>query len=143
MLTIGRVEKQVGLTAKTIRFYEDIGLIAPAKRLENGYRVYELRQAEELRLIKYARDLGLPIAQIRKLMRGCDDGNCAHTKHYLESEIAAYTRLLDEKITQLTTLKQKLGALRGTIAGNDCKEKTAYCCNILQQLVERLAIKCQ
>lgn len=137
VLTIGRVEKQVGLPAKTIRFYENIGLIAPAKRLENGYRVYNLRQAEELRLIKYARDLGLPIAEIKKLMKGCDAGTCTHTKQYLESEIASYTRLLDEKIAQLTTLKQKLGALRGTIASKDYKEKTAYCCNILQQLVER------
>lgn len=137
MLTIGRVEKQVGLPAKTIRFYEDIGLIARAKRLENGYRVYDPRQAEELQLIKYARDLGLPIVEIKKLMRGCDAGTCTHTQKYLESEIAAYTRLLDEKITQLKTLKQKLGALRGTIAGQNCKEKTAYCCNILQQLVKR------
>lgn len=130
MLTIGRVEREVGLPAKTIRFYEDIGLIAPAKRLANGYRVYEPRQAEELRLIKYARDLGLPIAEIKKLMGGCDDGNCTHTKQYLQSEIAAYTRLLDEKIGQLATLKRKLGMLKGTFTDEAC-------CNILKQLVER------
>lgn len=129
-LTIGRVEKEVGLPAKTIRFYEEIGLIAPTKRLANGYRVYEPRQTEELRLIKYARDLGLPITEIKKLMRGCEDGNCAHTKQYLESEIAAYTRLLDEKIVQLVTLKRKLGMLKGTLTDEAC-------CNILKQLVER------
>lgn len=137
MLTIGQLAGQVGIPTKTIRFYESIGLIAPAKRLDNGYRTYQPKAAEELRLIKYARDLGLPIAQIKKLMKGCDDGNCKHTKEYLESEIAAYTKLLDEKIRQLNTLRQKLHTLKGTIAIKDCKEKNAYCCNILQQLVER------
>lgn len=136
-LTIGQLAGQVGILTKTIRFYENIGLIAPAKRQANGYRTYESKAAEELRLIKYARDLGLPIAQIKKLMRGCDDGNCKHSKEYLESEIAAYTKLLDERIRQLSTLKQKLHTLKGTITIKDCKEKNAYCCNILHQLAER------
>lgn len=63
-------------------------------------------------------------------MRGCDGGNCSHTRQYLESEIASYSRLLDEKIAQLTTLKRKLHALGGTLTGKEC-------CNILKQLVER------
>lgn len=136
-LTIGQLAGQVGIPAKTIRFYESIGLIEPAKRLENGYRAYESGAEEELRIIKYARDLGLPIAEIKKLMEGCGGGNCRHSKKYLESEIAEYTKLLDEKIRQLTTLKQRLSTLKGTITLNDCKEKNAYCCNILHQLVER------
>lgn len=136
-LTIGHLGEHVRIPTKTIRFYESIGLIEPAKRLDNGYRTYTPKAAEELRLIKYARDLGLPIAEIKKLMKGCGSGNCKHSKAYLESEITGYTKLLEEKISQLTTLKRKLHTLKGTIAVKDCKEKNVYCCNILHQLVER------
>lgn len=136
MMTIAHLANQVGIPTKTIRFYESVGLIPPPSRAANGYRIYETHTAEKLRLIKYARDLGLPIVQIKKLMHGCKDGNCLHTKQYLESEVAAYLGLLDEKINQMTTLKGKLQRLQGNIiVDKDCPDRAMYCCNILAQLV--------
>lgn len=136
MITIAHLAKQVGIPTKTIRFYEAVGLIPPPKRAANGYRLYDARASEKLKLIKYTRDLGLPIAEIKKLMEGCPDGDCAHTKQYLESEIGSYIRLLDEKIKQLAILKDRLNILQGTITiDKDCPDRAAYCCNILEQLV--------
>lgn len=136
LLTIGNLGKQVGLPTKTIRFYEEIGLIKKAQRGENDYRVYEQESIEELSLIKYARDLGLPIPEIKKLMVGCEDGNCDHTKEYVQKEIGNYIAVLDKKIKELQVLKDRLQALKKDMAINssDCDEK--YCCNILSQLVK-------
>src|SRR5215469_8231510 len=108
MLRIGELAKQVGLPTKTIRFYEEIGLISQAQRAENGYRVYSESAVEELSLIKHARDLGLPIPEIRKLMIGCTDGNCDHTKEYVKKEVGDYLRILNQKIQQLQELKVQL-----------------------------------
>ncbi len=135
-LTIGDLGKRVGLPTKTIRFYEEVGLIAAPKRAQNGYRVYETKTVEELQLIKRARDLGVPIEEIKKLMQGCKDGNCTHSKEYIESEITAYINRLDQKIEQLSTLKRKLTVMKHTIDTQDCSNKKTYCCNILGQLVE-------
>lgn len=135
-MTISKLAKQVGIPAKTIRFYESVGLIPPPSRAANGYRLYDARASEKLKLIKYTRNLGLPIVEIKKLMEGCPDGDCAHSKQYLESEIGNYVQLLDEKIKQLTTLKNRLNILRGNITiDKDCPDRAAYCCNILEQLV--------
>lgn len=135
MLSIGNLGKQVGLPTKTIRFYEEIGLISKARRAENGYRVYSEKAIEELTLIKHARDLGLPIPEIRKLMIGCENGDCTHKREYVEKEIGDYITKLDEKIEQLQTLSTQLKSLKNNLVLNtaNCDNKT-YCCNILSQI---------
>lgn len=135
-LTIGQLGHQTGLSAKTIRFYEDIGLIAKAKRADNGYRVYEDDAKEELTLIKNARDLGLPIPEIRKLMAGCENGDCDHAKDYVEKEVASYLDILNEKIQQMQRLKTKLETLKKTIHEQPEKFEEVYCCNILNQITK-------
>jgi DNA-binding transcriptional MerR regulator len=132
-LTISQLGEKVGLTTKTIRFYEEIKLIDPAKRAENGYRMYDASIIEDLQLIKYARDLGLPIEKIRKLMKGCAD-SCEHTKQEIQSEIKPYIELLDEKILQLTTLRTKLLKLSKNIEIEEDCDNNKYCCNVLHQL---------
>lgn len=134
LLTIGQVSKKVNLPTKTIRFYESINLISPAKRAKNGYRTYPEEIINELSLIKNARDLGLPIDEIKKLMSGCKDGNCEHTKTYIEGEIDGYVELLEKKINQLVQLRTKLKHLRTTIILNESCNSDKYCCNLLSQL---------
>jgi Cu(I)-responsive transcriptional regulator len=68
MITIGEAAERSGVSAKRIRHYESIGLIAPADRSEVGYRLYEPRQVEELGFIRRARDLGFSIDQIEDLL---------------------------------------------------------------------------
>lgn len=131
MLTIGQLSKQVSLPTKTIRFYEEIGLISQPSRAENGYRIYPESSIEELSLIKNARDLGLPIPEIKKLMVGCIDGDCDHTKKYIQMEIREYMTQLDKKISELQSLQARLISLNKSIAKDT---ENAYCCNLLSQL---------
>lgn len=135
-LTIGKLSQKTGLPTKTIRFYEDIGLITKAKRAQNGYRVYLDNADEELLLIKNARDLGLPIPQIRKLMVGCENGDCEHTKEYVEKHVHEYLDILDKKIKQMQQLKEKLETLKKTIHDEPNKFEEVYCCNILNQITK-------
>ncbi len=134
MVTIGALSKKVGLPTKTIRFYEDIGLISSPKRLENGYRDYPESAIEELSLIKNVRDLGLPIPEIKKLMKGCENGDCEHAKGYMEKEITNYVTVLDEKIKQLQILRLQLKNLHNDVTQTKNWKGTTYCCNILKQL---------
>lgn len=131
-LTISQLGEKVGLPPKTIRFYEEIGLITKPKRAANGYRVYTSELIDELILIKNARELGLPIVEIKKLMVGCEKNNCEHTRHYLQNEITNYLEVLKNKIQQMEHLKQQLTRLKQSIT-NNCDTTS---CNLLGQLTK-------
>ncbi len=135
--TIGQAAKITGLPTKTIRFYEEEGVISPTKRGDNGYRFYPETAIEELKVLKYARDLGLPLSEIKKLMRGCEDGNCEHSKKYIENSIDSYLTLLNSKIGQMETLKARLtGLSRKFKTGGPGCDKNTFCCDILHQLTD-------
>ena len=135
--TIGQVSKIANVSTKTIRFYEESGIIPSAQRADNGYRVYSQKAVDELTLIMRARDLGLPIREIKKLMKGCESESCNHTMSQVSASIDEYSNLLAEKIQQFTVLQEKLGKLKDNLCMSE-KEcaKDRYCCNILRQLVE-------
>lgn len=132
-MNIGKLSEKVGLTSKTIRYYEDIGLISHASRADNGYRDYDASNVDELKIIKYARELGLPIDKIKKLMTGCHEGSCSHSKEYLIGEIDEYIKILEEREVQMNILKKRLMKLKNNYGKN---KNTKYCCNILGQLTE-------
>jgi MerR family copper efflux transcriptional regulator len=67
-LTIGQVAKTSGVAAKTIRYYEEIGVLPAPRRAASGYRLYDQPGVERLRFIRRARALGLPLQQLKTLM---------------------------------------------------------------------------
>lgn len=123
--SIGEVAKITGLSTKTIRFYEEKGVIGSALREDNGYRFYSEKNLEEIRLIKYAKDMGLPLAEIKKLAVGCAGGDCNHTKEYNNKVISDYIGLLAERIKQMEILRSRLKKVQ---------EKGPYCCGVLREL---------
>ena len=68
-MLINEVESKVGLTKKSIRFYEDNGLISP-NRSENSYRTYNDEDIRMLRIIKFLRNLNVSVNDIKKLQNG-------------------------------------------------------------------------
>ena len=134
-LTIGELAKETGLPTKTIRYYEEIGLIGAAPRRDNSYRAYPLTSSKELGLIKQARDLGIPIAEIKKLIRGCE-GKCDHNRETVERDLGKYLTVVDERLNQLNRLKKKLVLLQKHITNSSSDDpKIMYCCNFLTQLL--------
>lgn len=67
-MTIGEAARSSGVSAKMIRYYERIGLIGRAARSEGNYRTYTDADVHTLRFIRRSRDLGFPLAAIRRLL---------------------------------------------------------------------------
>ncbi|MBB5753327.1 Cu(I)-responsive transcriptional regulator [Prosthecomicrobium pneumaticum] len=119
-MNIGRAAERSGLPAKTIRYYEEIGLIAPS-RAANGYRDYGTADVERLVFLQRARRFGFSIADCRHLLALQDDPHraSAGVKAIAKSRLAG----LDAAIAELVALKDTLATMAAACpgdAGPDC-----------------------
>ncbi|HBL11466.1 MAG TPA: heavy metal-responsive transcriptional regulator, partial [Cyanobacteria bacterium UBA11162] len=74
-LKIGDVSSQTGLSVKTIRYYEEMGLLAPTTtRSESGYRLFTPQALKRLAFIKRAQSLGLSLSEIHEILEVYDSG---------------------------------------------------------------------
>jgi len=101
-LTIGQVAKRTGMTAKTIRYYEAIGLVPAPRRGDSGYRHYDQAGVDRLRFIRRARALGLPLRRL-KTLAGALNGSAP--RRPLRPHLFALVR------DQLTTVEKQLAEL--------------------------------
>lgn len=67
---INEVEHIVGLSKKSIRYYEENGLLNPKRNKENDYRIYDEQDINKLKIIKFLRELGVPIRELKLLSDG-------------------------------------------------------------------------
>lgn len=114
-MQIGEAARESGVSAKMIRHYEAIGLIAEGARRDNGYRDYDSRDVHELRFVRASRDLGFSLEEIRALLDlWRDRGRSSRDVHHLA---ANHLREVEAKITELQamakTLRQLLAACHG------------------------------
>lgn len=72
MISIGRVADEVGLSLRTIRYYEEIGLVTPSGRTAGGFRLYRPHDVARLLLIKRMKPLGYPLEEMARLLRLID-----------------------------------------------------------------------
>ena len=107
-LTIGELAGELQLNPKTIRYYEDVGLLPAPRRSEAGYRLYSRYEIERLRLIKRAKILGLSLAEIRELVAYAIDGRCDVMEDRLFSLVTTKLEEVDQKIEELVTFKDNL-----------------------------------
>lgn len=128
-MNIGQAAEQSGLPAKTIRYYEDIGLVSPARRQDNGYRDYAARDIHMLRFVSRARDLGFSVEDCRALLTlYADTGRrSADVKEIAERRVAD----IDEKIAALQGMRETLVDLAARCHGDDRPD-----CPILKDFAE-------
>ena len=121
MHNIGQAAKASGVSAKMIRHYEAIGLIAAARRTDAGYRLYDERDVQVLQFIHRSRELGFSLEQIRTLLalwqdkqRASKDVRAMAKQHMAE---------LDRKIADLQAMRRTLETLAAKCHGDarpDC-----------------------
>ncbi|MGN6549501.1 MAG: Cu(I)-responsive transcriptional regulator [Pararhizobium sp.] len=115
-MNIGQAAHKTELPAKTIRYYEEIGLVRPA-RGSNGYRDYATSDIHKLRFLHRARSLGFTIEECRQLLAlYADTGRAsADVKAMATAKIAE----VDTKISELKTLRATLSHLAEHCHGDD------------------------
>src|SRR5262245_15445270 len=102
-MTIGALARECGMSAKTIRYYESIGLLAEPVRTTTGYRLYDAEAVRRLELVRGARRLGLPLKQIDALLQRADAASCGDFRHHLLSLATRQILELDRQIDALAT----------------------------------------
>ncbi len=106
MLTIGAVARRAGVRNSAVRYYEARGLLRPAARLPNGYRIYAEDAVSLLTFVRRAQALGITLNEVRKLLELSRRGQppCAEVKALARRHLAD----LDLKIQQLKLLRREL-----------------------------------
>jgi MerR family copper efflux transcriptional regulator len=110
-MRIGEVTTRSGVPVKTIRYYEEIGVLTEPRRTASGYRDYEFGAVERLGFIRASRAFGLSLGEIREVVAYRDRGEvpCAHVLDLLRR----HSREIDERIAEL---KQARSALDGLVS---------------------------
>lgn len=106
-MRIGETAAAAGMTAKTLRFYEDRGLLPAADRAPNGYRDYPHERVNRLEFIRRGRTAGLTLAQIGEILAVRDIGTAPCLR---------VTDLLAKQLRDLDARIAELSALRGAVA---------------------------
>ncbi|MBC7970065.1 MAG: heavy metal-responsive transcriptional regulator [Verrucomicrobia bacterium] len=110
LLKIGEVATSSGLPVKTIRYYEEIGLLIPTVgRSQVGYRLFNEAVLNRLAFIKRAQSLGLALTEIKDILAVHDEGElpCCEVKEHLQAKVA----IVSEQIQALETLRAELNGI--------------------------------
>ena len=116
LFTIEQVSARTGLTKRTLRYYEEVGLLPPTGRTEGNYRRYNEEDIQRLERIKKLRDLlGFSLADIRELLNAEDERGQIKVAYQHETDAAAKIAQLDKADelirNQLHLIEQKMEGL--------------------------------
>ncbi|OIQ47078.1 MAG: hypothetical protein BM565_08430 [Gammaproteobacteria bacterium MedPE] len=130
MKSITQVSRALSMPVKTIRYYDDIGLLGTISRASNGYRQFTDANIAQLRLIKSARIAGFSIDESKELIALFNDNNRAskEVKALTSEKISA----LKEKINELNNIVKNLEFLHDACAGDEQSQ-----CSILDGLSKK------
>ncbi len=107
-LKIGEAARLAGVPAKTLRYYEDIGLISPAGRTASGYRLYGWRELEQIEFVRRAKLMGLSLDQIRNLVEAAEDGIPNGVFQRLDDQLKRSLEETERKMEELRAFRESL-----------------------------------
>lgn len=128
-MNIGQASKASGVTAKMIRYYDEIGLVRPSSRTESNYREFDDRAVNELRFIRRARSLGFSVPEITQLLSLWRDRE--RPSREVKAIASKHLAGLDARIAEMQTMADTLRHLAQCCAGDDRPD-----CPILADLTE-------
>ncbi|MDN3519092.1 helix-turn-helix domain-containing protein [Aquisalimonas lutea] len=126
-LRIGQLANDTGCQVETIRYYERIGILPPAARASNNYRIYDDSHRRRLLFIRRMRDLGFSLDEVRALLRMTDGGTytCAEVQALGQEHLDA----VRGKIADLRRVENALADLVGRCTGAETPD-----CSMLEAL---------
>ena len=109
-LRIGQLAGQLGLNPKTMRYYEQVGLLPKPHRTAAGYRLYDAGDRDHLRFVLKAKAIGLTLAEIKEILALKRDGQqpCEHVLILLDRKLAA----IEHRLRVLADFRDELAVLR-------------------------------
>jgi DNA-binding transcriptional MerR regulator len=107
-LRISQLAQRAGVSTTTIRYYEEIGVLTPARRGSNGYREYDERDVERLGVITRAKSLDIALDDVRALLSAWDADQCATVQHDLADLVAVRLSETEGRIAELTRFADQL-----------------------------------
>lgn len=134
---VGELARRSGVGAKTLRYYDEVGLLPPAGRSDGGYRLYDHSSVARLDFIRKAQQLGLSLAEIGGILRLRDGGlePCAHVAALLDEQIAR----ADRAQSQLEEFTRELRRLRG--AARRTGKGGAAVCQIIEHKAASIDVR--
>ena len=132
-MRIGQLAELTGVDARTIRYYESVGLLPEPARTESNYRSYNYGDAERVALIKAARSLGLGIDEIREVLvfRERGEAPCAYVRRVIDSKANEVERQIEE----LEALRKELRRLSRLASRLPDQPGKSGVCHILEHQV--------
>ncbi len=126
-LFIGALSKATGVPRKTIRYYEELGLLKPVQRTRGGFRVYDGNIIPILRFIRHAEHLGFSLKEIRQVLQAWQ--RTGHTCDVVRAITQQKLGRLEKMVEQLTALRERLQVLSHLLEKpDDCGPRDPCVC---------------
>lgn len=116
--TVNKLASISGISTRTLRYYDEIGLLKPARVSSNGYRIYGKEEVDKLQQVLFYRELGLSLEEIQNLL----SSKSFDRERALEGHLSALLKKKEQIETLIENVSKTIGSLKGEIKMSD-KEK--------------------
>ena len=123
-LTIGQLSELAGVPRKTIRYYEEVGVLPRPSRSDGRYRLYSDIDVRRVELVRRARALDMGLTEVRELVEWASTGSCDDFQERFQEVLRRKLEEMDQRIADLEHLKDDLQSLGAHLAASQ-KEASA------------------
>lgn len=130
--SIGQLSRATGCAIETIRYYEREGIISKPSRTLGGHRLYSSANAQQLRFVLKARQMGFNLVEIKELLNLSKDSeqSCQEVLNMADRNLDA----IQKKIDQLASFKEELKGLTNTCKNCCAGKSSASECSIIEAM---------
>ena len=131
--TVNKLSKMSGISARTLRFYDEIGLLKPAGLADSGYRLYGQAQVDLLQQILFYRELGFALEEIKNIMYAADFDK----KQSFRRHLAELTKKRERMDTLIGNVKKSMAAMEGEIIMKDNEKFEGFVAALVDEIEEK------
>jgi DNA-binding transcriptional MerR regulator len=118
-LRVSELAERAGVAASTVRFYERAGLLSPARRAQNGYRMFDESALEELMFVQRAKGIGMSLEDIADLVAAWPTGKCQSLQARLRTYLVRRINEVHEQRAELSAFERQLQTVLSRLSAHD------------------------